>query len=61
LRTYYAYAGDHAATIAEGVVRTPDRIRGVIREFADVGMNELTFTPTVANLDEVDRLADLVM
>jgi hypothetical protein len=25
------------------------------------GMNELVFTPTVARLDEVDRLADLVL
>ncbi len=61
LRSYYAYAGDHAGTIADGAVRTPERIRGIIGEFADVGMNEITFTPTVANLSEVDRLADLVL
>ncbi|MCI2423223.1 LLM class flavin-dependent oxidoreductase [Saccharopolyspora sp. K220] len=61
LRSYYAYAGDHANTIAEGAVRTPDRIRGIIGEFADIGMTELVFTPTVARLDEVDRLADLVL
>jgi alkanesulfonate monooxygenase SsuD/methylene tetrahydromethanopterin reductase-like flavin-dependent oxidoreductase (luciferase family) len=60
LRRYYAYAGDHAETIASGAVRTSERIRGIVREFADIGMNELTFTPTVARLDEVDRLADLV-
>ncbi|MDX3855203.1 LLM class flavin-dependent oxidoreductase [Streptomyces sp. AK02-01A] len=61
VRQYYAYAGDHADTIAEGVVRTPERIRGIVEEFAAIGMNELTFTPTVARLDEVDRLADLVL
>lgn len=61
VRSYYAYAGDHAATIAEGVVRTPERIRGIVEEFAAVGMTEVTFTPTVARLDEVDRLADLVL
>ncbi|MFJ4923054.1 LLM class flavin-dependent oxidoreductase [Streptomyces sp. NPDC088725] len=61
IRSYYAYAGDHGNAIAEGVVRTPERIRGIVAEFAAIGMNELTFTPTVARLDEVDRLADLVL
>jgi alkanesulfonate monooxygenase SsuD/methylene tetrahydromethanopterin reductase-like flavin-dependent oxidoreductase (luciferase family) len=61
LRRYYAYAGDHAATIAEGAVRTPGRIQGIIEEFAGIGMNELVFTPTLASIDEVDRLADLVL
>lgn len=61
LRSYYAYAGEHAATIAEGAVRRPQRIRGVMREFADIGMNEIAFTPTLANADEVDRLADIVL
>jgi alkanesulfonate monooxygenase SsuD/methylene tetrahydromethanopterin reductase-like flavin-dependent oxidoreductase (luciferase family) len=61
LRSYYAFAGDHAATIANGAVRTPERIRGIVEEFADIGMNELVFTPTLARLDEVDRLADIVL
>jgi alkanesulfonate monooxygenase SsuD/methylene tetrahydromethanopterin reductase-like flavin-dependent oxidoreductase (luciferase family) len=61
LRSYYAFAGDHAATIANGAVRTPRRIRGIIEEFAGIGMNELVFTPTLARLDEVDRLADIVL
>jgi hypothetical protein len=61
LRSYYAFAGDHANTIADGAVRTPERIRGIVEEFAGIGMNELVFTPTLARLDEVDRLADLVL
>jgi alkanesulfonate monooxygenase SsuD/methylene tetrahydromethanopterin reductase-like flavin-dependent oxidoreductase (luciferase family) len=61
LRSYYAYAGDHATTIADGAVRTPHRIRAIVREFADIGMTELAFTPTVAAIDEVDGLADLVL
>jgi hypothetical protein len=36
-------------------------MRGIAREFADIGMNELVFTPTIARLDEVDRLADAVL
>lgn len=61
LRRYYAYAAAHADTIADGAVRTPSRIRGIVEEFAGVGMNELAFTPTLARLDEVDRLADIVL
>lgn len=61
LRSYYAFAGERAALISAGAVRTPDRIRAIIEEFAAIGMNELVFTPTVARLDEVDRLADLVL
>ena len=61
LRSYYAYSGGHAATIADGAVRTPARIRGIADEFAAIGMTDLTFAPTVAHLAEVDRLADLVL
>lgn len=40
LRRYYAYAGDQADTIATDAVRSPRRIRGIIDEFAGIGMNE---------------------
>ena len=30
-------------------------------EVASIGMTELTFTPTLADVAEVDRLADLVL
>jgi alkanesulfonate monooxygenase SsuD/methylene tetrahydromethanopterin reductase-like flavin-dependent oxidoreductase (luciferase family) len=61
LRSYYAFAGDHAETINAGAARTPRRIREVVGEWAGIGMNELVFTPTVARIEEVDRLADLVL
>jgi hypothetical protein len=60
LRSYYAYAGDHADTVADGAVRTSCQIRAVIDEFADIGMTDLVLTPTLADLDEVDRLAEIV-
>lgn len=61
LREYYAYAGDHASTIADGLVSTEYDIRGIVDAFAGIGMNELVFTPTLASLDQVDRLADIVL
>lgn len=42
-------------------MRTPARIRGIVEEFASIGMTGLTFTPTVAGIEEADRLADLVL
>jgi alkanesulfonate monooxygenase SsuD/methylene tetrahydromethanopterin reductase-like flavin-dependent oxidoreductase (luciferase family) len=61
LRSYYAYAGDHADTIAGGAVRTSSQIRAVIDEFTDIGMTDVALTPTIADLEEVDRLADIVL
>ena len=58
LREYYRYAGEHAGTIAEQAVRSRTQIRSMVERFAEVGMNELVFTPTVPRLDQVDALAD---
>lgn len=61
LRRYYTYAGAHADTIAEGAVHDAKAVRRAVREFEAIGMNEIVFTPTLPLLDEVDRLADLVL
>lgn len=61
LRSYYAYAGDYADIVARAAVRTPDQIRGAVGDFAAIGFTELVFTPTLADLAEVNRLADLVL
>lgn len=61
LRSYYAYAGEHGGRIADGAARDAAAIRSAVRDFESIGMTELTFAPTVADLAEVDRLADLVL
>lgn len=61
LREYYEFAGAHADTIAGLAVRTPESIKDMVGRFADIGMNEVVFSPTVARLDQVDALADLVL
>lgn len=58
IRSYYRFAGDMANTVAEQAVRSRDEIRGAVERFAEVGMTELVFTPTVPRLDQVDGLAD---
>jgi alkanesulfonate monooxygenase SsuD/methylene tetrahydromethanopterin reductase-like flavin-dependent oxidoreductase (luciferase family) len=61
LRRYYRFLGDWAEGIVESAVRTPDAARDIARRFADLGVTELAFMPTVPSVDEVDRLADAVL
>lgn len=61
LHDYYAFLGEWAAQIADGAVRTPEAVRQIIAAYADIGVHEIMFMPTVGALDEVDRLADAVL
>jgi alkanesulfonate monooxygenase SsuD/methylene tetrahydromethanopterin reductase-like flavin-dependent oxidoreductase (luciferase family) len=61
LRDYYGFLGAYVDQIAEGALRTQDAVRGAVRAFSDAGVTELYFDPTTASLDQLDRLADLVL
>jgi alkanesulfonate monooxygenase SsuD/methylene tetrahydromethanopterin reductase-like flavin-dependent oxidoreductase (luciferase family) len=60
LRRYYGFA-DWVDAIVESAVRTPEAARQLAEAYAGVGVTDLVFNPTVADLDEVDRLADAVL
>jgi alkanesulfonate monooxygenase SsuD/methylene tetrahydromethanopterin reductase-like flavin-dependent oxidoreductase (luciferase family) len=60
LRHYYAFLGEYADMIADGALRIEDAIAGAVKAFADVGVTEVYFDPTTTQLDQVDRLADVV-
>lgn len=60
LRDYYAFLGDYADMMADGVLRSEAAIRDAVRAFEDIGVTELYFDPTKAGLDQIDRLADLL-
>ena len=47
--------------IADGALRSEASIRDAVRAFEDIGVTELYFDPTKASLDQIDRLADLVL
>jgi hypothetical protein len=47
--------------IADSAVRTPQAAKDIARGFADIGVTDPVFDPTVASIDEVDRLADAVL
>jgi hypothetical protein len=60
LRTYYGFLGDWAEGLAAGIPRTPAAVQETAAAFERLGLDELIFDPTVADLDQVDRLAEVV-
>lgn len=61
LRHYYGFLGPYADMIADSALRTPQAIKDAVQGFADLGVTELYLDPTAARLDQIDRLADLVL
>lgn len=61
LRAYYGYEPDLAELAARAAVRGERELRHVPAAYEEAGFTELTFTPTLADPDQVDRLADLVL
>ncbi|GAA3515876.1 LLM class flavin-dependent oxidoreductase [Actinocatenispora rupis] len=60
LRRYYGFTGEYAERIASGARRTEAAVADAVRAFSDAGFTELYFDPATADLDQVDRLADVV-
>lgn len=60
LRTYYGFLGEWAEGVAMGAARTAAAVRERAAAFEELGVDELVFDPTVADLDQVDRLADAI-
>jgi alkanesulfonate monooxygenase SsuD/methylene tetrahydromethanopterin reductase-like flavin-dependent oxidoreductase (luciferase family) len=60
LRDYYAFTGAFAEKVAAANLRNPLEVRDYIRSYEEAGCENLVLLPTVAELDEVDRLAEVV-
>ena len=60
VRDYYAFAGDFAEMMVQGIIRTPEAIKGAIEAFAAIGMDELIMWPTISNVSQMDQLAEIV-
>ena len=60
LKDYYAFTGPFAEKIAEGLLTTPQAVAQFIRGYADAGCDELVLFPTVSDLNQLDRLADII-
>ena len=43
------------------LIISPDDARDTVRAYRDLGFDRLLFHPTVASIDQVDRLADAIL
>jgi len=60
IRNYYAFAGQRAEFIASSIPSTPEAIKRAMQTFSDIGADEMVFWACIPDLDQVDRLAELV-
>jgi alkanesulfonate monooxygenase SsuD/methylene tetrahydromethanopterin reductase-like flavin-dependent oxidoreductase (luciferase family) len=60
LRHYYAFTGPFADKIAAGNLTSAGAIADFIRGYEDAGCDELVLFPTVSQIDQVDRLAEVM-
>ncbi len=59
-RSYYAFMGPNVERRVATTLSSPQAIKDAIKAFEDIGTDELTFSPGTPDLDQVDRLAELV-
>lgn len=60
LRDYYAFTGPFADKIAAGNLTSARAVRDFVRGYEAEGCDELILYPTVASLDDLDRLAEVL-
>jgi alkanesulfonate monooxygenase SsuD/methylene tetrahydromethanopterin reductase-like flavin-dependent oxidoreductase (luciferase family) len=60
LRDYYAFTGPFAERIAAANLTSPQAVRDLARGYEEAGCDHLVLLPTVADLAQLERLADLV-
>jgi alkanesulfonate monooxygenase SsuD/methylene tetrahydromethanopterin reductase-like flavin-dependent oxidoreductase (luciferase family) len=60
VRDYFAVLGPAAEDFVRNTPRTPAEITAGLRAFADCGVDQVVFHPTVADATQLDRLADAV-
>jgi alkanesulfonate monooxygenase SsuD/methylene tetrahydromethanopterin reductase-like flavin-dependent oxidoreductase (luciferase family) len=60
LRDYYAFTGPFAEKVAAANLTTPAAVRDFVRGYEDAGCDHLVLLPTVSQVDQLDRLADVL-
>jgi hypothetical protein len=60
LRDYYAFTGPFAVKIAAGNLTSPRAIRDFVRGYEEAGCDELILFPTVADVGQLERLAEVL-
>jgi alkanesulfonate monooxygenase SsuD/methylene tetrahydromethanopterin reductase-like flavin-dependent oxidoreductase (luciferase family) len=60
LRDYYAFTGPFAEKIAAANLTSPQAVKDFVRGYEEAGCDELVLLPTVADLEQLDRLAEVL-
>ncbi len=60
LRDYYAFTGGFAERIAAANLTTPNAVSDLVRGYRDAGCDHLVLLPTVSDLDQLERLSEVV-
>src|SRR5439155_1531758 len=57
---YYSFLGPAVQQMIARVPSTPEVIRATIQALEEQGADEVIFWPAIAELDQIDRLADVI-
>jgi alkanesulfonate monooxygenase SsuD/methylene tetrahydromethanopterin reductase-like flavin-dependent oxidoreductase (luciferase family) len=60
VRDYYAYLGPRAELVAKGILDTPEKIKGAIGMFQELGVDELILFAAAPDIEQFDRIAELI-
>ena len=60
IRRYYSFLGPVADQMAQGAISSTEAVKGAIEDMANIGLDELVFLPSAAEIDQLERLADIV-
>ena len=57
---HHYYGAEWGPMIARSLPATPEAIKDMRKAFADIGTDEVMFWPALADLDQIDRLEDVL-
>lgn len=60
IRDFVGFGGDIAEQLVQSILSTPEAIKEAMQSYEGIGADELILWPTVAELDQIDRLADAI-
>jgi len=60
VRAYYAYWTERVDFIAQSTLSTPEAIREFVHDCEAIGVDEILLNPTIAELDQIDRLREVL-
>ena len=60
IRHYYSFLGPTAEQMAQNAISSTEAVTGLIHDLEGIGMDELVFLASAAEMGQLDRLADIV-